>query len=63
MRIELSRDTCIGSATCVGFAPSVFKIGGDGLAVLVVEEADVDAAMDDAVANCPTASIRLVDAD
>lgn len=65
MRIELNRDTCIGSTTCVGFVPGVFKIDKDGKAILLVESSEgVDsAALENAVANCPTGSITLVDAD
>ena len=64
MKIELDRDTCIGSATCVAFAPSVFKLDGDGLAVLLVEDTDGldDVDMDEVVACCPTGSIQVVDA-
>jgi ferredoxin len=65
MKIELKRETCIGSATCVGFVPSAFTLDSDGQATLLVEDADgIDrAALDESVANCPTGSIRLVDAD
>ncbi|QFG21314.1 ferredoxin [Actinomadura sp. WMMB 499] len=61
-KIELDRDTCIASATCIGFAPTAFKLTGDGRAELLVEDAaGIDAgALDNAVANCPTGSIRLI---
>jgi ferredoxin len=65
MRIELDRDTCMGSATCVGFVPKLIKIGKDGHAMLLSENVDGvdDAALAEAVANCPVEAIRLVDAD
>jgi ferredoxin len=64
-KIELDRETCMGSATCVGFVPTVIKIGKDGRAVLLAEDTDgVDgAALVEAVANCPVEAIRLIDAD
>jgi ferredoxin len=64
MRIELDRDVCIGSATCVGFVPTVIKIGSDGHAILLSEDADgVDgSALAEAAANCPVEAIRLVNA-
>ena len=65
MRIQLDRDACIGSATCVGFIPTVVKIDKDGHATLLAEDTDgVDgAALAEAVANCPVEAIRLIDAD
>lgn len=64
MKIELNREVCMGSATCVGFVPTVLKIGADGRAVLLAEETEgVDAtALADAVGNCPVEAIRLVSA-
>jgi ferredoxin len=64
-KIELDRESCMGSATCVGFAPAAIKIDTDGRAALLVEDADeVDrAALADAIANCPVEAIRLIDAD
>lgn len=65
MRIELDRETCMGSATCVGFMPSAVKLGKDGRGELLVDNTDgIDAtALTDAVANCPVEAIRLIDAD
>lgn len=64
-KIELDRDTCIASATCIGFAPTAFKLANDGLAELLVDDASgIDSeGLDNAVANCPTGSIRLIDAE
>ena len=64
-KIELDRETCMGSATCVGFVPSAIKIDKDGRAALLVDDtAGVDiAALAEAVANCPVEAIRLIDAD
>ncbi|MDP4505299.1 ferredoxin [Nonomuraea turcica] len=63
MRIELNRELCAGSATCIGFVPAAFKIGQDGRAVLLIEDVDgIDAAhVADAVANCPVEAISLID--
>jgi ferredoxin len=59
-RIELNREACMGSATCVAFAPTAFKLAGDGMAELLEGAQDVDpAALEEAILNCPTASIRL----
>ncbi|MCF6476404.1 ferredoxin [Nonomuraea sp. MG754425] len=64
MRIEVDRELCAGSATCTGFVPTAFKIGRDGKAALLIEDAaqlDADA-LADAVANCPFEAITLTEA-
>ncbi|MDP4511791.1 ferredoxin [Nonomuraea turcica] len=65
MRIELNRELCAGSATCTGFVPTAFKIGQDGRAVLLIDDADeIDAdTLADAVANCPVEAITLIEAE
>jgi ferredoxin len=50
----------MGSATCVASAPTAFKLAGDGLVELREGAQDVDPeALEEAIPNCPTASIRL----
>jgi ferredoxin len=63
MKIELNREVCVGSATCVGFVPSAFKIGTDGQVVLLVDDvAGIDTgALLEAAGNCPVEAIRLID--
>lgn len=61
MRVEVDRGLCVGSGTCELLAPDVVEVGEDG-AVRVLRPqpgpADEDAVRD-AVAQCPTAALRL----
>lgn len=59
MRIELDSQKCIGSGTCVGFAPTVFKLGADGVVQLLSDVDDgVEEAVAEAIHHCPTGVIR-----
>jgi ferredoxin len=62
-RVEVDRDRCMGTGACVYAIPRVFAMGDDGKAK-VIGEADEDGEHDelveDVVAECPTAALRLV---
>lgn len=78
-RIEVKRDQCIGAASCVAVAGSVFELDGDNKAVLILnnhqknsgpaERGQVaDARVTDetllaAAQSCPTHAIYLYDED
>ena len=63
MRIRVDRERCIGSENCVATAPSVFRIDGEGKAVLL-DPATVDIEALLLVAEiCPTEAIILEDGD
>jgi ferredoxin len=63
MKIAADQDTCIGAGMCVLSAPAVFDQGDDGIVVPLLE--DVPAAAADAarqaVANCPSSALRLLE--
>jgi len=65
MRVTADREVCIGSGNCVFSAPAVFDQDDDeGLVVVLtaqVDDEDADA-VQNAVANCPSGALRIVDA-
>ena len=60
LSIEINREVCMGSGNCSFWAPGVFDLDDDGIAILV----DVDAAPEEkivlAAQGCPTQAITLV---
>ena len=61
--VAVDKDTCIGSAVCVGTAPGRFKLDERQRSGPVTAEIDPDEAVRDAAASCPMEAISLVDAD
>jgi ferredoxin len=65
MRVTADREVCIGSGNCVFSAPAVFDQDDDeGLVVVLtaqVDDQDADA-VQNAVVNCPSGALRIVDA-
>ena len=62
MRLEVDRETCVGSGNCVLTAQDVFDQDDDGM-VLLLEDSPPDAhevAARDAAARCPSRAIRIV---
>jgi ferredoxin len=63
MRIEVDLDKCTGHGICESIAEDVFEVQDDGS--LLIREADRPESdrerMRQAVAQCPTAALRLVD--
>lgn len=57
--IKIDRETCMGSGNCAFWAPGVFDLDDDGIAVVV----DATAAADDkivlAAQGCPTQAITI----
>jgi ferredoxin len=60
LEIEINREVCMGSGNCSFWAPGVFDLDDDGIAILV----DVDAAPEEkivlAAQGCPTQAITLI---
>jgi ferredoxin len=60
LRIEIDRDACMGSGNCLFWAPGVFDLDDDGVAIVL----DSGAAPDDrivlAVEGCPTKAITVI---
>ncbi len=62
--IELiDRDACMGSGNCLYWAPGVFELDDDGVAVVVGDVAGHEDQVHSAVQNCPTRAIRLLSSD
>jgi ferredoxin len=64
MRIEIDRDTCVGSGMCVMTAPETFVDDDEGFSTLLPGGADHagDPAVREAVDSCPVRAIRISDA-
>ena len=61
--IRIDRDACMGSGNCSFWAPGVFDLDDDGIAVVV----DATAMGDDKIVlagqGCPTQAIAIFDGD
>jgi ferredoxin len=55
----VDRDACMGSGNCVFWAPGVFDLDDDGVAVVVGDVTGREEEVRKAVANCPTSAIRV----
>jgi ferredoxin len=51
----IDRDACMGSGNCVFWAPAVFDLDDEGVAIVNGSEEEVRVA----AANCPTSAIRV----
>lgn len=62
MRIELDEAKCSSLGMCEAVAPEYFEVGDDGALVVLQDEAGEDqrALLEQAVAACPTAALRLL---
>jgi len=62
IRIEVDPDTCIGSGICESIAEDLFHVGDDGVMTPVADVVsdEREDAVTQAVARCPTASIRIL---
>ncbi len=61
-RIILDRDACSGFGACVDLDPETFAVGDDGIAVVLVDRTDAEAAVAAARA-CPMGAIRVMGDD
>lgn len=61
-RVEVKKDLCIGSASCVAIAPDIFDLGDDGKSY-VKKGAKFDdvAKIMDAARSCPVGAIKVYD--
>jgi ferredoxin len=57
--IRIDRDTCMGSGTCSFWAPGVFDLDDEGIAVVVDAGAQPDDKVVLAAQGCPTQAISL----
>ena len=55
----IDRDACMGSGNCLYWAPGVFDLDDDGVAVVCGDVAGHEDQVRMAAANCPTSAIRI----
>jgi ferredoxin len=62
LRVEIDGDRCMGSGNCVYWAPTVFDVGDDMVAVVMGDPSEHLDRVGLAAENCPTNAITLVPA-
>jgi len=62
MKVSVDLDQCEANGICVGFAPDVFELDDDDQLHILTDEvpADRHAEVEDAVAQCPKAALKLL---
>ena len=58
-RVDIDRDLCIGSGTCVRLAPAVFALNDEEIAVVLDPGAADIGKLRFAAEACPTEAIRI----
>lgn len=62
VKVSANRDVCIGAGLCLLAAPDVFdQSDDDGLVVLLDEHPEDGPVVREAVANCPSGAISIVE--
>ncbi|HEY3834184.1 MAG TPA: ferredoxin [Acidimicrobiia bacterium] len=61
--IRIDRDTCMGSGNCAFWAPGVFDLDDDGIAVVLDPAAADDDKIIVAAQGCPTQAISVYRGD
>ncbi len=59
LKIEINRDACMGSGNCGFWAPGVFDLDDDGIAVVIDPEAADEEKIILAGQGCPTQAITI----
>jgi ferredoxin len=57
--IVIDREACMGSGNCGYWAPNVFDLDDDGIAIVIGDLAGNEELVRVALENCPTSAIRL----
>jgi ferredoxin len=60
VQVVVDRDACMGSGNCTYWAPNVFALDDDGIAVVIGDLAGNEEPVRVAMVNCPTSAITLV---
>jgi ferredoxin len=55
----IDRDACMGSGNCLFWAPTVFDLDDEGVAIVRGDVAGSEDQVRTAAANCPTSAIRF----
>jgi ferredoxin len=61
--IRIDRDACMGSGNCAFWAPGVFDLDDDGIAVVLDPEAADEEKIVIAAQGCPTQAISVFRGD
>lgn len=61
IQVEVERDLCIGSGTCVRLAPGTFRLDSDWISVVLESGCTDISDLQKAAEACPTDAIRLRD--
>ncbi len=61
LRIEVDRETCMGSGNCAFHAPATFDLDDDMKVIVLDPEGDDIVKVRVAVDGCPTRALRLVE--
>jgi ferredoxin len=59
--VEVSRDKCIGAASCVAIAPQVFELDETQIATVISQDGNDDDTKLLAAQSCPTMAIVITD--
>ncbi|MEW6610334.1 MAG: ferredoxin [Patescibacteria group bacterium] len=62
-KIVVERELCIGAASCVAIAPTVFELDKENIAIVKDPKSADDATIKAAAESCPTKAIFLYDSD
>ena len=57
--VEIDRDACMGSGNCVFWAPEVFDLDDEGVAMVRGDVRGHEDQVRLAATNCPTSAIRI----
>ena len=63
MKIEINRELCMGSGNCSFWAPGVFDLDDDGIAVVLDPTASPEDKVILAGQGCPTQAISITKGD
>jgi ferredoxin len=59
-QLTVDRDLCMGTGTCMVYAPGTLEFDAAGKAAVRPDATDHLAAVEAAVESCPTSALRLV---
>lgn len=63
LRVEVDRQACIGAGECLRFAPGVFALDEENIAIVVNPGAATRQQLIIAAEECPSQAIKLYDLD
>lgn len=60
LSIEINREVCMGSGNCSFWAPAVFDLDDDGVAIVIDADGDTEEKVILAAQGCPTQAISVL---